>query len=121
MSRKNTIRISELQAKMAEGERENSILYVKQEVIRLYQELKLSQKLLINGGKGKQVAFVNYNMAEKQFLHGGSDLEQLSRLHDIYNKSTIEFETYISRFQTSFLQLENYTGISLSTLIAKAK
>ncbi|MCY7421243.1 MAG: TolC family protein [Chitinophagaceae bacterium] len=121
LSRKNIMRTSHLQAQMASDERDNATLYVKQEVIRLYQEMKLSQKLLITGNQGKQAAFVNYSLAEKDFLHGGGNLETLSRLLDIYSKSSIEFEIYVGRFQTSYLQLQMYTGTTLSTLIALVK
>lgn len=121
LSRKNNIKISQLQAKMMEGEKENAIQFVKQEVIRLYQDLKLAQRLVITGGQGKQAAFVNYSMAEKQFLQAAGDLEQLSRLHDIYTKSALEFETYVNRFQTNFMLLEAYTNTSFFKLLQKIK
>jgi hypothetical protein len=35
----------------------------------------------------------------------------------IYNRSVIEFESYLNGFQTSYLQLEAYTGTNLSSLI----
>ncbi len=118
LSRKSMIRTTQIQAKIAEGEKEGSILFVKQEVIRLYQDLKLAQRLLVIGGKGKQVAFVNYSLAEKQFLQVGGDLDQYTRLQDVYNKSAIEFESYLNRFQTSYMQLQMYTNTNLANLIA---
>jgi len=121
LARKSVMRTSQLQAAMAADEKQNSILYVKQEVIRYYQEMKLSQKLLGTTSNGKEVAFLNYSMAEKQFLTAGLELEQLSRLHDIYTKAAIEYEMYLNRFQTSYLQLQTYTNTSLSALIAKVQ
>ena len=121
LARKNLIHVSELQAKMAEGEKDNAKQYVKSEVIRMYQEMKLAQKLVLLSSKGKQTAFVNYSLAEKSFVQGNGDLDQLSRLHDIYSKGSAEFETNINRFQTSYLQLQEYAGIRLSNLILQAR
>ena len=45
--------MSELQAKMAEGEKDNAKLYIKGEVIRMYQEMKLAQKLVLISSKGE--------------------------------------------------------------------
>lgn len=121
LGRKNLIRVSDLQSKMAEGERDNALLYVKSEVIRLYQEMKLAEKLVLLSGKGKQTSYVNYSLSQKSFVQGNSDLDQLSRLHDIYSKASAEFETNVNRFQTSYLQLQEFAGIRLSNLIIKAK
>ena len=121
LSRKNLIHVSELQAKMAEGEKDNAKLYIKAEVIRMYQEMKLAQKLVLVSSKGKQVAFVNYSLAEKGFVQGNGDLETVSRLHDIYSKASAQFETDFNRFQTNYLQLQEYAGIKLSNLILQAR
>lgn len=121
VSRKNTLRAAEAQVKITQADKENSVLYVKQEVIRMYQELKLTHKLLIISGKNKQSAQVNFSMAEKDFIQGQSTVEQESRVMDIYNKSVIEFETYVNRFQTAYMQLESYIGTSLSTLLKQVK
>lgn len=121
VSRKNTIRAAEAQVRITLADKENSILYVEQEVIRLYQELKLYHKLLIISGKNKLSAQVNFSMAEKDFIEGQSTVEQESRVMDIYNKSVIEYETYLNRFQTAYMQLETYTNTSISILIKQVK
>lgn len=121
LSRKNIIRAGEAQVQMASSDKDNAVLFVKQEVIRLYQELKLAHKLLIIGGKNKQSAQINFAMAEKEFQQGQSSIEQEARILDIYNKSVIEFETYINRFQTAYMQIESYTGTNLSTLLKQVK
>ena len=121
ISRKNLVRAGEAQVKMASAEKDNAALYVKQEVIRLYQEFKLAVKLLVISGSNKQSAQINFMMAEKEFLKGQSSIEQETRVLDIYNKAVIDYETYINRFQTGYMQLESYTGTSFSTLIKKMK
>ena len=121
IGRKNQIHVSELQSKMSEGERDNAKLYIKGEVIRMYQEMKLAQKLLLISAKSKQTAFVNYSLAEKTFIRGNGDLDQLSRLHDIFSKASAQFETDINRFQTNYLQVQEYAGVKLANLILQLK
>lgn len=121
ISRKSLIRSGEYQVKMAQSEKEGAAEYIKQEVIRVYQELKLAHKLVSVSSEGKQSAAINYKMAEKQFLQGDINVAELSRVQDISNKSNIEFETHVNRFQTAWLQLEIFTGVNLSNLIASLK
>lgn len=121
ISRKSLIRSGEYQVKMAKSEKDGAAEYIKQEVIRVYQELKLAQKLVFVSSEGKEGASINYKMAEKQFLQGDINVTELSRVQDISSKSNIEFETYVNRFQTAWLQLEAYTGVNLSNLIASLK
>ena len=121
INRKNIIKANREQVNSATAETENIALLVKQEVIRLYQDFKLSQKLVIISSKNKQAAQVNNNMAEKDFLNGQITVDKVSGVLESYNKSIIEFETYVAKFQTSYMMLEAYTGTSLSSLIMQVK
>jgi outer membrane protein TolC len=121
VSRKNTIRASEFQVKMAENEKKSAEQYLTDEVIREYQELKLALQLVKVSSEGKQTALVNYQMCQKQFLQNDVALTELSRIQDIYTKASIEFEIDVNRFQTAYLKLENFTGVKLANLIATLK
>ena len=106
---------------MAEWEKNNTSLYIKQEVIRLYQDFKLSQKLVTISSKNKEASQINYVMAEKDFVQGQIPVSEISRLLDIANKSSQEFETNLNRFQTNYMQLEAYTNTNLLTLIKQVQ
>ena len=121
INRKNNVRTTVLQVKMAEAERDDHVLYIENEIIRLYQELKLNHRQVMTSSKNKQSSLVNYKMIEKEFLQGNINLEGLSRLYDMYNKSVVEHDSYVNRFETSFLQLQLMIGTSLSDLINKVK
>lgn len=121
MNRKSIIKAGQSQVNMAIAEKDKAALFIKQEVIRLYQDFKLSQKLVVISSKNKQSAQINNTMAEKDFLNGQITVDQVSRVLDIYNKSIIEFETNVNRFQLMYMQLEAYTGTNLSTLIMQVK
>ncbi len=121
ISRKHLIKSAEAQVTIAGADKENAILFVKQEVIRLYQEFKLSYKLLMISGKNKETTKVNFSMAEKEFNQGQITIEEESRVMEIYNKSVIEYETYVNRFQTAFMQLESFAGTGIASLIKNGK
>jgi len=121
INRKSIIKAGQSQVNMAVAEKDKAALFIRQEVIRLYQDFKLSQKLVVISSKNKQSAQINNTMAEKDFLNGQITVDQVSRVLDIYNKSIIEFETNVNRFQLTYMQLEAYTGTNLSTLIMQVK
>ena len=118
ISRKNSIKAGEHQVKMAEYEKEDAAQYIKDAVIQEYQEMKLAAHLVQVASEGKQAAYVNFQMSQKQFIQHDIPLTELSRIQDIYTKAAIEFEMDVNRFQTAYLKLENFTGVKLSNLIA---
>jgi outer membrane protein TolC len=121
LNRKHIIKNGKAQVDMAASQTDVAILNVKQDVIRLYQDFKLSVKLLAISSKNKQNAQVNYTMVEKDFIQGQSTVVQLSSVSEINNKAIIEFETNLIRFQTLYMQLETYTNTNISTLIKQVK
>lgn len=121
LNRKNVIRAGQSQLNMAAAEKDNSVMLTRQQVIALYQDFKLSQKLMVINGKNRQAAQVNNTMAEKDFLNGQISVDQVSGVLANYNKSIVEYETAVNRFQTAFMQLEVFTGVNLSSLIMQVK
>jgi outer membrane protein TolC len=120
-NRKHLLRASQSQVEMIAHEKDNASLYVKQEVIRLYQALKLAHKLLMLSSSNKQAFQVNYNLAEKEFLQGQSNVSEISRMLEFINKAKMEYETNLNSFQTSLLQLEAYVGVSLTSFLKQVK
>ncbi|WP_301926529.1 TolC family protein [Ferruginibacter sp.] len=119
VNRKNVTRIQKTMLDVAVAEKDNSELQIKQDVITLYQEFKLEQKLLVISSKNKQSAEVNNTIAQKDFLNAQISIDQVSAVAEKYNKSVVDFETNIIKFQTSLMQLQAYTHTDLSLLIRK--
>jgi outer membrane protein TolC len=119
LNRKNMLKMQNALVETATAQKDNSELLVRQDVINLYQDFKLSQKLLIISSKNKQAAEVNNTIAQKDFLNAQLTVDQQSGVMEKYNKSVIDFETNVIKFQTSLLLLEAYTGTNLSKLIRK--
>ncbi len=121
INRKHLIKQTQSQIDIALNDKESAALLVKQRVIEYYQELKLAHKLVLISNNVKQSAQLNYKMSERDFLQGQITVDQNSRVLDLVNKSKIEYETYLNRFQTGLLQLDAYTGVSFSTLLNQLK
>lgn len=121
LSRKHTNRSAEIQIQMAEEEKANTSLFVKQETIKLYQQLKLAHALLLTSAKMKQTMFMSVSMAEKNFMSNQLPLEQFSKLQNDYHQTVLDYDTQLNKFQTSFLILEAYTGVKLARLINQVK
>jgi outer membrane protein TolC len=118
INRKNNIKNAELQAVKNESEKAGTSLIIKQEIIRLYQEMKLAHRLVLTTIEGKQGSSINYKLAEKQFVQGDIPLSELSRLQEILTRSSIEFETANNRLQTAYMQLDAYTDNQLTKLLS---
>ena len=121
LSRKNTTRTAELQIDMAEQEKEAYVLFIRQQVIKMYQELKLSHTLLLTAGKMQQTNSLSLSMGQKLFADGQVSLEQFAKLQNDYSQNVMMYETQLNRFQTAFLMLEEFTGVRLTKLIASIR
>jgi len=121
LNRKHMIKAGRSQVIMATAEKENSELSTRLEVIRLYQDFKLAHKILAICTRNKLASQVNNSMAEKDFINGQLTIDRLSLVSESLNRSTLEYETYLNRFETSYMQLETFTGINLSNLIMRVK
>ena len=121
INRKHLIKQTQSQIDIAMNERESAALFVKQRVIEYYQELKLAHKLVLISNNIKQSAQLNYKMAERDFLQGQITVDQNFRVLDIVNKSKVEYEIYLNKFQTSLMHLDTYTGVSFSSLLNQLK
>ncbi len=121
LNRKHILRANRAQIQMAANDRDNSALLVKQDIIRMYQALKLAHKILALSSSNKQAFQVNYNLAEKEFLQGQLSVSEISRMLDFINKAKMEYETNLNNFQTILLQLETYAGVSLMSLLKQVK
>ncbi|WP_259016108.1 TolC family protein [Emticicia fluvialis] len=121
LNRKHLINTGKAQIESIENDKDVSALSIRQDVIALYQELKLSHKLLAISSSNKQAFQVNYNLAEKEFLQGQLSVSEVSRMLDYINKAKMEYETTLNKFQTNLFQLESFTGVSLSSLLQQVK
>lgn len=118
---KNIRKMEQSKLDVAVADKDKTALLIKQDVIRLYQDFKLIQKLMRISYANLQSAIINNTLAEKNFINGQISVEQASTVQGNYNNAVIAYETYVNSFQTSYMQLEAYIGTSLSSLISNLK
>ncbi len=121
LNRKHLIKSGQAQVNSALADQESINLEIKLEVIRQFQALKLAKKILLLNSNSLQSAQSNYVIAEKQFAQNQNGIDQFSSISEAYNRSKIEYETSLNTFQTTFMQLEAFVGVNLSTLLQQIK
>lgn len=121
LNRKHLIKSGQAQVNSAIADQESINLEIKLEVIRQFQALKLAKKILLLNSNSLQSAQSNYVIAEKQFAQNQNGIDQFSSISEAYNRSKIEYETSLNTFQTTFMQLEAFVGVNLSTLLQQIK
>lgn len=121
LNRKHIARSGESQIEMAGAENQRIELGVKQEVIRLYEDFKLAHRIMLLGNANKRITQVNKGMAEKDFANGQITIDKLTIVLESHNKALFESETYENRFETTFRQLEAFTGVNFFELLKTVK
>ena len=113
LDRKNQIKKQQLEVVYAKRQNSNLELQLKEQIIRQYRNLELTRKLLSIYAATKQNAFVNLQMAEKQFLDGEINISDVTRVTDTLTKATTEFERAKAEYLIAFEMLELTVGIDL--------
>ena len=111
VDRQNKINREKLDVVYAENEYIRIELQLKEQIIRQYRSLELSQKLLSIYAATKQSAYVNLQMAERQFLDGEINISDVTRVTDALTKATTEFEKAKSSYLIAYEMLELTVGI----------
>ncbi len=111
VDRQNKIKREQLEVLFAENEYVKIELQLKEQIIRQYRSLELSQKLLAIYAATKQSACVNLQMAERQFLDGEINISDVTRVTDALTKATTEFEKAKSSYLIAFEMLELTVGV----------
>ena len=121
INRKHLLKSSQAQVNIALAEQENLTLEIKQQIIGLYQQLRLARKVFIINSNNLQIAKSNSSLAEKQFLQNQITIDQVSSVLESFNKAKVEYETALNNFQLIFMQLEVVVGVNLTTLLQQIK
>lgn len=111
VDRQNKIKREQLEVLFAENEYVKIELQLKEQIIRQYRSLELNQKLLAIYAATKQSAYVNLQMAERQFLDGEINISDVTQVTDALTKATTEFEKAKSSYLIAFEMLELTVGV----------
>jgi outer membrane protein TolC len=118
IGRKTQVGLSELEVVQAEEMAQMQRNEVRQAVIKQYNELILSQRLLRNKSKYVETANISMNMAETEFKNGVIPLAEFARISEIESKAELDFETAKMSFTNAYMILEELAGIKFNLNIS---
>ncbi|QCR22505.1 TolC family protein [Pontibacter sp. SGAir0037] len=102
------------QAEASKGVQEDKI---RQDVIKLYQELVLAKSVLQHYQDALQSADITKKITEKQFRDGNVKFEEQLAAIKFYNEAVLEQEEAKNAYQTALLLMEEMIGMTLNELM----
>ena len=120
INRKNQMKLarSELEQAISLSEAQRDEL--EQQIIRLYNELLMRQKILKIRARSLGNAKVNMEMTEKEFRNGIVPVTEYVRISDIVHRVETDYETAKAEFNTAYMLMENLTGLRFGTPTTKS-
>ena len=120
INRKNQIKLarSELEQAISLSDAQRDEL--EQQIIRLYNELLMKQKILKIRSRSLGNAKVNMEMTEKEFRNGIVAVTEYVRISDIVHRVETDYEIAKAEFNTAYMLMENLTGLRFGTPTIKS-
>ena len=114
LNRKNQVSLAEFEVEQAQSMAVMQRNEVRQSVVKQYNQVILSHRLLRNKSKYIESARINMAMAEKEFQNGIIPVGEYTRISEIVSRAEADFETARADFITSFMILEEIIGYKLN-------
>lgn len=114
ISRKHEIRIGQEMVDQTRYEKEKLSEELRKLVIIQYNDLLLKHKILLISNNNLQSQNLQLTMTEKEFTNNKVDIGEVARIKEMQSKSEIEFETAKTAFNTSYLLLQEITGVKFN-------
>ncbi|QTN39556.1 TolC family protein [Cryomorphaceae bacterium] len=85
-----------------------------EDVLEEYNQLQLSQRLLVIKADARETAILLMEMAEKGFEDGDLSVSDLARTTDLKSKILTEYEVVRTDYENSYHRLERLVGLPFS-------
>ena len=121
LSRSNNIQKERLNLERGEQQRLDFENQLNQQVIALYQNLRLARKLLTLQQEAYVTTQSNFRLTERQFRQGQLSLPEFAAATSQVTGASLAQETARSQYETAFMVLEEIAGTKLSTLITASQ
>ncbi len=109
--RRNQLKIAELKVQQSKRQMEETRNEIKTMVIGYYHEMISKHNILMIRNQEYLSTELQLQMAENQFKNGEIPLSDLTRYKSTHIKSMIDLETAKSEFLTSYMILQEVTGV----------
>lgn len=110
INRKHQLKLARLEVEEAVSMAEFTKEELRQNVIRLYQDLILKQKLLQIRSRSVGDGRVNMEMVEKEFRNGVVPISEYVRINGMTANLEVDYEKAMSEFITAKQMLEDMAG-----------
>jgi hypothetical protein len=117
LSRKE--KIEQFKVDIEKGRLEDIEHKIRLDIIRMYNELISSQKILAQKSRYKVDQGANLSMATEQFNKSEISLAELARISQMNKEALDEYEIAYRIFSTTWMLLEEMVGVKLQTLIGR--
>jgi outer membrane protein TolC len=115
VNRKNQVNMATAELQQAESMAEAQKDELRQQVIKLYNDLLLKQSILRIKSKYLETAKINMQMVEKEFQNGVVPVSEYSRISEIAGRAESDFETARVDFINGYMILEEIVGFRFIT------
>jgi len=112
LNRKNQIRLAKFEIDEAESMANSIEEEIRQDVIKMYQDLVLKEKILKIRSKAFGDGKVNMQMVEKEFRNGVVPVSEYVRITSITSDVEVDYESAKSEFITAKKLLEDLAGFT---------
>jgi outer membrane protein TolC len=114
LNRRNQLKLAEVEIEQARSMSEVQRDETRQLVIRQYNDLVLKQRLLRIKAKYLETSRIKMQMVEKEFTNGIISVTEYARISEIVTRTEADFEIARVDFLTSYLILEEITGMKFN-------
>lgn len=121
VSRGNQIQRARLNLERSELQRKSFEDQLRQQVIPLYQNVRLARKLLTLQQEAYVTVQTNFRLSERQFRQGQLALPDFAQATGQVNAASVAQETARNQYETAFMALEELAGTKISTLMTAAQ
>lgn len=114
LNRKHIVSLAKTEIEQARNMAEMQRKELTERVIRQYNTLIVSQRLLKVKTKSFETSQLSIEMAEKEFSNGVLPVVEYARVSEIHASLESEYESAKMDFKTAFMVLETLVGMKLS-------
>lgn len=117
--RHNLIQQAKAEYQVTQQQKAVIALALKRELIRIYQDLLVAQRVMNARVRDEQVGLTTYRVTEVELQQGKAQPSQLSQISNIYTQAKSYAERARGDFMINYYDLEALIGTPLRTLMVK--
>ena len=119
LGRRNLIQQAKADYQVTLAQKDVIALSLKRELIAVYQNLLVSQRIMLSRSRDEQIALTAYRVVEVELQQGKVEPTQLAMISNTYTLAKTYAERARGDFMINFYDLEALVGVPLQSLMIK--